>query len=137
MIALPPIPSTKRTSTTLVSTISSDGKIRVYDLAAVTSDASIKAPLQIDPLTEYDSKGSRLTCMTIADGDDAAPVNGKRKREVTDEDADVESADEWAVHQNPSGEESEEEDASDEGESGEEEEEGEAEDETEKEVEED
>lgn len=90
-IALPPVPGTSRTSTTLVGTISSDGRIRVFDLAAVPADA-LAEPAQIAALVDYDTKGSRLTCMTMADGDDAAAVNGKRKRAVDDEEEDAESA---------------------------------------------
>ncbi|EKM50100.1 uncharacterized protein PHACADRAFT_32944 [Phanerochaete carnosa HHB-10118-sp] len=126
-VALPPASGTHRTSTTLVGTISSDGKIRVYDLASMPVEAA-EAPAELHPLTEYDSKGSRLTCMAMADGDDvtgaAAAAGGKRKREVQDD----ESADGWAERQNPEGEISQEEDASEEGESEEENIEGEEED---------
>lgn len=114
-------------------TISSDGKIRVFDLADVPVESADDAPAELHPLTEYDSKGSRLTCMAMADGDDVAGVanvSGKRKREERDE----VSADEWAEQHNPEGEISEEEDASEEGE---EEEEIEGEKEDEEEVEED
>ena len=120
-IALPP--GAARTSTTLASTISSDGRIRVYDLAAVPSNPG--EPAELEPRAVYDSKGSRLTCMAMADGDAVGPVAGKRKRADDDEDED---ADGWAPGTNPDGEISEEEDASEEGESGSEgEEEGEEE----------
>ncbi|KAH9851888.1 WD40 repeat-like protein [Lenzites betulinus] len=78
-----------RKSTTLVCTISSDGKVRLFDLAVLPVSAQEKA--QLEPIAEYDTKGTRLTCLTLADGDtDANPsVNGKRKRE-DDEDGDEE-----------------------------------------------
>lgn len=132
-IALPPVSSTPRTSTTLGSTISSDGCVRVYDLAAVPhSTPHSDEALQIEPLAAYDSKGSRLTCVAMADGDVAvASSNGKRKRPDEDEDEEVEGANEWAPQQNPGGEVSDEEGASEKDESDEEEEEEEAEEEDE------
>lgn len=84
-IALPPISDNSRKSTTLVCTISSDGKVRLFDLAAVPSEVQAEVT-QLSPLTEYDTKGSRLTCMALADGDvETAAASGKRKR-PTDED---------------------------------------------------
>ena len=91
-ISLPANPNS-RSSTTIVTTISSDGKIRLYDLASLppaSSTSPNQEKVQIEPITEYDTKGSRLTCLTLADGEVADPknVNGKRKREVKDEDED-------------------------------------------------
>ena len=83
-IALPPLSSGKRTATTIASTISSDGKVRVYDLAEVPSTPEGK-PKELTPIAEYDSKGSRLTCMAMADGEMSPhAANGKRKREDVD-----------------------------------------------------
>ncbi|PSS35351.1 hypothetical protein PHLCEN_2v1688 [Hermanssonia centrifuga] len=83
-IALPSISDSPRTSTTVVSTISSDGKVRLFDLASVPENATPEK-LQLEALTEYDTKGSRLTCLALADGDvQVSPVQGKRKRVVTD-----------------------------------------------------
>ncbi len=78
-IALPEKASRK--STTLVCTISSDGKIHLYDLAALPESSTEK--IQLPPVVKYDTKGTRLTCLTLADGDVAkgAAVNGKRKRD--------------------------------------------------------
>jgi protein MAK11 len=59
---------TKRTSTTIVCTISSDGKIFVYDLAALPASSS-SSKIQLSPKAEYDTKGTRLTCVTVADGE--------------------------------------------------------------------
>lgn len=96
-IALPPIPNNPeaRSSTTLICTISSDGKVRLFDLASLpTKEPSPnETRTQLNPVGEYDTKGTRLTCMAIADGDieDVGGVNGKRKREEEqDEDEDDE-----------------------------------------------
>lgn len=88
-VSLPGTPS----STTLVSTISSDGKVRVYDLAAIATESPTRELLEISPVVEYDTKGSRLTCMTMADGDSVPqPSNGKRARETEDPGSDGDSA---------------------------------------------
>ena len=94
-IALPAV--ARRQSTTVVCTISSDGKVRLYDLSALPASSSLeegKTMPQLEPVAEYDTKGTRLTCLTLADGDaDAtAPANGKRKRA---EDEDEEDADDF------------------------------------------
>ena len=90
-ISLPSNPDS-RSSTTIVTTISSDGKIRLYDLVSLppASTSPNQEKVQIEPITEYDTKGSRLTCLTLADGEVAEPknVNGKRKRQVRGEDED-------------------------------------------------
>lgn len=80
-IALPAASS--RESTTIICTASSDGKIFLYDLASLPASPADKTVLEILPVAEYDSKGTRLTCVTLADGDvegSGAAVNGKRKR---------------------------------------------------------
>ncbi|KAJ7881167.1 WD40-repeat-containing domain protein [Mycena leptocephala] len=91
-IALPA--ASGRTSTTIVCTVSSDGKIFVYDLAALPAQAEHGSTvLEISPVAEYDSKGTRLTCVTLADGDgEDVPVNGKRKRADEDGEEGAESA---------------------------------------------
>ncbi|KAI1790232.1 WD40 repeat-like protein [Ganoderma leucocontextum] len=87
-IALPE--GASRPSTTLVCTISSDGKVRLHDLAALPASAQEKTQLQ--PVTEYDTKGTRLTCLALADGDVAASpaTTGKRKREAAADEDEVE-----------------------------------------------
>lgn len=58
----------------LLSTVSSDGWINIYDLAhlvhASRSEASAGKPLGNvhKPVASYDTKGSRLTCCFLADG---------------------------------------------------------------------
>jgi protein MAK11 len=89
-IALPPS-SSGRLSTTVVCTVSSDGKIYLYDMATLPeSPSNIEAQklVEISPLVEYDSKSTRLTCVTLGDGERGTigvTANGKRKR--TDKDA--------------------------------------------------
>ena len=83
-VALPS--SSGRTSTIIACTVSSDGYVNLYDIAAIPDPPSTDTPQktkQIEPLTTYDSKGTRLTCVTLADGDMGidGTVNGKRKRE--------------------------------------------------------
>ncbi|CAL1714478.1 unnamed protein product [Somion occarium] len=113
-IALPSIPNSSRTSTTLVSTISSDGKIRIYDLASLPTVPTNGEKTQLTPVAEYDTKGSRLTCVTLADGDIAIPqaanVNGKRKRGEQDKDEEGESEEEaWSAQEESEGDEDEDE----------------------------
>jgi len=63
--------STMRRSTTLLSSVSSDGTINVYDLSLLPPP-SLSEEIDIvetSPVVTYDSKGSRLTCVTLADGD--------------------------------------------------------------------
>jgi protein MAK11 len=68
-------------STTIVCTVSSDGKIHLYDMAAVPERAGATKIVELNPIAEYDSKGTRLTCVALADGESVGPpVNGKRKR---------------------------------------------------------
>lgn len=79
-ISLPEQSKNGRKSTTIVCTVSSDGKIFIFDLASLPEKAS-KEILQIHPKAEYDTKGTRLTCVTIAEGEVVAgSTNGKRKR---------------------------------------------------------
>ncbi|KAL1737816.1 WD40-repeat-containing domain protein, partial [Schizophyllum fasciatum] len=93
-----PIALPDGTQTTVVCTVSSDGKLHAYDLgalpdpaklpdAAITgaSDATATGAsdiLEIHPAGAYDSKGTRFTCITVADGDldVRAALGGKRKR---------------------------------------------------------
>ncbi|KAF8639094.1 hypothetical protein AX17_001739 [Amanita inopinata Kibby_2008] len=88
-IKLPSSYPTRKT-TIVACTASSDGKLCLYDLAllpehntAMESDE----PLEIEPAAVYDTKGTRLTCLTVADGDvdDGQSGNtGKRKHDDDD-----------------------------------------------------
>ena len=96
------LPSTTRRSTTVLSSVSSDGTINVYDLSllpppSLSEDIDI---VETSPVVTYDSKGSRLTCVALAD-DDAGrleqpePTKGaKRVRESDSESSEAEE-DEW------------------------------------------
>lgn len=85
-IALPK--ESGRTSTTIACTVSSDGFINVYDIADVPqlAEESPPTPKQIQPLSSYDSKGTRLTCLALADGDLESVKIGKRKRDEGESD---------------------------------------------------
>lgn len=95
-------------------TASSDGFINVYDLASIPKVTTEPSEAEkIEPVVTYDSKGTRLTCVTLADGNvETTPAagDGKRKRDDDSEDEDEESPDEDAG----SGEEMEEDVAEDE-----------------------
>ncbi|KAJ3794223.1 WD40 repeat-like protein [Lentinula aff. detonsa] len=84
-------------STTIVSTVSSDGKINVYNLADLSGSRPEKSTIhQIQPVATYDTKGTRLTCVTLGEGEIANNgVIGKRNRdqeEEEEEEEDEESA---------------------------------------------
>ncbi|KZT25344.1 WD40 repeat-like protein [Neolentinus lepideus HHB14362 ss-1] len=91
-ISLPPL--SQRKSTTVASTISSDGKVLVYDLESSLSQASLNKDnvTVILAVAEYDTKGSRLTCMALGEGE-AKSTLGTGKRARDDDDQDEE---EWA-----------------------------------------
>ncbi|GLB41620.1 putative WD domain, G-beta repeat [Lyophyllum shimeji] len=121
-IALPPLPSapstSQRTSTTIACTVSSDGKIRVYDLAMVPPPTPSGAEkVEILPVAVYDSKGTRLTCVTLADGDMESvgdmQVGEKRKHEEggDSEGEEDEDEEEWPEEAEDEDEEEEQEEA--------------------------
>ncbi|KZT59469.1 WD40 repeat-like protein [Calocera cornea HHB12733] len=90
-VSLPAVDDASRTTVYAV-TASSDGFINLYDLAAIPKPSSDAAtsPLQISPITSYNTKGTRLTCVAFAEGevegdDIALAVNGKRKRDDEEE----------------------------------------------------
>jgi protein MAK11 len=81
-----------------MSAVSSDGTINVYDLSLLPPPAPTEtagAP-EISPVVTYDTKGSRLTCVTLSDGEmghlgPSTPEKAeKRKRE-----SDSEAEEEW------------------------------------------
>ncbi|KIY70261.1 WD40 repeat-like protein [Cylindrobasidium torrendii FP15055 ss-10] len=84
------IPSSS--TTTVISTVSSDGFIRLFDMSHLG-----KSEKDIQPVAEYDAKGTRFTCVTLADQDAETPLTaGKRKRDTKDSDDDEEDEDdEW------------------------------------------
>ncbi|KAH7910234.1 WD40-repeat-containing domain protein [Hygrophoropsis aurantiaca] len=111
-IALPPSKNQTsesiKSSTTIACTVSSDGKIHIYDLAMLPAVNGDKVELL--PVVEYDTKGTRLTCVTIAEGESTdTPANGKRKRGEDEDESEVEGEEEWVPHVEAEEEEEEEE----------------------------
>ena len=80
-----------QSTTTVVATISSDGKARVYDLARVPKPVPGSKVETIEPVGEYDSNGSRLVCLALVDSagvEEEDTVIGKRKRGEDDPEGD-------------------------------------------------
>lgn len=78
------IPADPPLTTTLLSSVSSDGLINLYDLAQVFEHTDKGEENKLDPVGSYDTKGSRLTCCFLADGRKerlahASVTNGKAK----------------------------------------------------------
>ncbi|KAF8317200.1 WD40 repeat-like protein [Clavulina sp. PMI_390] len=93
--------SSKPLKTIVLSTCSSDGFVHVYDLASLPSPSSSSSEVKVlEPVAKYDTKGTRLTCMTLAGSDSSSEqvtnVAGmKRGREdQEDREEDVELDDE-------------------------------------------
>lgn len=78
------------TPVSIACTISSDGFIRVYELSSgpsMSTAALGSVPTQVEPLATYDTKGTRLTCLSVSltpTAVDTTPVTGKRKVNNTD-----------------------------------------------------
>ncbi|KAL7418950.1 transcription initiation at TATA-containing promoter protein [Cryptotrichosporon argae] len=66
--------------TVLFTTVSSDGLINLHDLALVPTSGG--ANTNVEPIAAYDTKGSRLTCVFLADGGVKGPAGVKAKKEV-------------------------------------------------------
>lgn len=75
-----------------MSTIGSDGKINLYDLAVLSG--SSESVSTYSPIATYDTKGSRLTSLAMAA--DVAPTNGKRRRGEDDSDTEEDDDDDDA-----------------------------------------
>jgi protein MAK11 len=92
------LPSITRRSTTILSSVSSDGTINVYDLSHLPPRNSSEEIdiVELSPVVTYDSKGSRLTCVTLADddmghlGQPGHSKGAKRERESESSEADAE-----------------------------------------------
>lgn len=80
--------------------MSSDGTINVYDLSLLPPPGLSEETdiVETSPVVTYDSKGSRLTCVTLADGDvdrlEQPKHNKGTKREREPESSEAEE-DEW------------------------------------------
>lgn len=98
-VALPTSTPTAPISTIIVSTISSDGKINLYDMALLpklrlanpSTPGSGTAPFDVEPSASYDSDGSRLTCInSIGMAEVKVIVEGAAGDEEEDDDEDSE-----------------------------------------------
>ena len=86
-------PSGPRPWTTIMSSISSDGWIRIFDIGQLSERLKLaegKEVPQITSIASYDTKGTRLTCCALADGEAVAlKVTGKRKGDFEDDDDEI------------------------------------------------
>ncbi|EUC59145.1 MAK11 protein (maintenance of killer toxin-encoding satellite M1 dsRNA), related protein, putative [Rhizoctonia solani AG-3 Rhs1AP] len=74
-------PGSKDQKINLMSSASSDGIIFIYDLSQIplNSNTDDSVP-RLKPITSYDTKGSRLVCLTMADGDPPKTLTSLGKR---------------------------------------------------------
>lgn len=92
---MPSLSSESEARTTILASASSDGKIRVYDLAQLSTDPILRlkdeeSVQQLNPVALYDTKGSRLTCLALADGEASrsnVSVGNKRQAPLSDGEA--------------------------------------------------
>ena len=96
-VALPKSEKNSRSWTKLVATVSSDGWIRIFDLGLLPSSSSAsrsqeeKAEISaLECVASYDTKGSRLTCCTIAEGELPSKPSASVKRKRNDHQSDDE-----------------------------------------------
>lgn len=127
-IALPSPVADGRNHTTIVGTVSSDGKMHVYDLGALPTPESTPAaqgdtlPLKVvelTPVAEYDTKGTRLTCLAIAESgveeESVRTTKRKLENEVDEgEGDDDDEEDEWEPQHDDEEDEEEDEDENEE-----------------------
>jgi len=91
------LPSASRDSTTIICTASSDGTINIYDLSLLSPPATTETTSipELSPVATYDSKGSRITCVTLADGETGHLEQPKpEKGAKSDRESDSESEEE-------------------------------------------
>lgn len=93
-------PSGPHPWTTIMSTVSSDGWIRLFDIGRLSEriSAAIEGTIpKIESIASYDTKGTRLTCCALADGEAVVSKTlGKRKTGLTDADASEDESPEGA-----------------------------------------
>jgi protein MAK11 len=79
-----------RQDAAFATTVSSDGQIHLYDLIAATDVSNVTEPLNAAPIAVYDTKGSRLTCVTITETEEdrTEPKKRKFRAESDEEDSD-------------------------------------------------
>ena len=82
---------------TFVATVSSDGRIHLYDLGNLLDAPASNEPQEVLPTAAYDTKASRLTCVTITEGGEdfvESILKRKRKHDEGDGDGDLDDGDE-------------------------------------------
>lgn len=132
-VALPTATADSPASTVIVTSVSSDGFMHIYDLALL-SQASAGEVAELEPSAKYDTDGTRLTCvcaigMAERKGDgtkaklalDGVNVDDDDDDESSDEDDDDEASGSDEEEQSEGGEQDDDEDSGSE-EEGEEEE---------------
>lgn len=80
---------------TFVATASSDGRINLYDVGNLLGSPASSEPQAILPMAFYDTKASRLTCVTITEGGENSVesiLRRKRKHDESDGDGDEDAA---------------------------------------------
>lgn len=65
----------------VVCTVSSDGRIHVYDVSRHLAGEQGIHPQQVEPAAGYDTQGTRLTCLCVA------PLSARAKDDVADDDS--------------------------------------------------
>lgn len=70
--------------TVILTTVSSDGLINIYDLCAATADREKGEENKVEPVASYDTKGTRLTCVYLADGQDGTKEIKVKEEEVSE-----------------------------------------------------
>jgi len=83
-----------------MSAVSSDGTINVYDLSLLPPPAPTETTPEISPVITYDTKGSRLTCVTLADGEmghlrPSTPEEAEKRKRESDSETEEEEEEEW------------------------------------------
>ncbi|PWN19393.1 WD40 repeat-like protein [Microstroma glucosiphilum] len=107
-LSLPSTSSSPAPWVLTATTISSDGFVRIFNLASLVSSAGTVAPTApaalegeelpiIKPSAEYSTRGSRLTCLSVVGGDGALPSRSATATasggDSSDEEEELEDAD--------------------------------------------
>lgn len=91
------LPTSEPSSTIVLTTVSSDGFINLYDLADVqvatsTTTKNREGGVEVEPIGKFDTDKSRLTCVCaiglVDHGGDAAKAGGENGNGSEDEDDD-------------------------------------------------
>lgn len=98
-VACPDSTPTSPTSTIILSTVSSDGLINLYDLATLKSARSTAKEgeiVEVSPTSSHDTDGSRLTCVCVIGMPKPKIVKGEEEEdeEESEEDSEGDSEEE-------------------------------------------